>query len=166
MLSHEIKLQVIREEKEKIRQATDEISAIIKKLGKGSLEESAFRILERITEAHREKTPVDPHDMLDEESSLAVRQKLHAIIGSLSTIASFCDRGARSYVLRVSQAASEITANSEITAVEGFLLETFCTMANSVCVDFNKTPYSFSAEFKVGFDKLIASIRTKYKRGK
>jgi hypothetical protein len=165
-LSSEAKFQTYLEEKESIRIATDEISSIIKKLGKGNLEEPTVRILRRITKAHYEKIPVDPHDMLDEESSLAVRQKLHTIVKSLSTVASFCDRGARNYVLKVSKVASEITADTEITAVEGPLLEAFCTMVNSVSVDFDKTPYSFSGEFKVGFDKFIASVRARYKRGK
>jgi hypothetical protein len=165
-LSPEVKSQTYLKEKESIRIATDEISSIIKKLGKGNLEESAIRILKRINKAHYEKIPVGPQDMLDEDSSLAVRQKLHAIVKSLSTVASFCDQGARNYVLKVSKVASEITADTEITAVEAPILEAFCTMVNSVTVDFNKSPYSFSGEFKVGFDKFIAIVRAGYKKGK
>jgi hypothetical protein len=110
--------------------------------------------------------PENPYYKLDEQSSVAVREKLHEIVSCLSVIAGFCDKGARDYALRISKVAAEITAQNEITNLEGFVLESFNTMVNSVIVDYNKTPFSFSGEFKVGFDKFIASLKAKYKKGK
>lgn len=97
---------------------------------------------------------------------MVVREKLHEIVSSLSVIAGFCDKEARNYALRISKVAAGITAENEITNLEGFVLESFCTMVNSIIVDYNKTPFSFSDEFKVGFDKFIASVKARYKKGR
>jgi hypothetical protein len=155
-LPPEVKLQTILQGKEAIREATDEISEIIKKLGKGcTLQKMSHKEIEG-----------DPYYKLDEQSSVTLRQKLHKIVSSVSTIACFCDRKTQSYVMSISKVAAEITAESEITSLEGFILESFCTMVNSIIVDYNKTPFSLSGEFKVGFDKFIASVKAKYKKGK
>ena len=162
-LPPEVKLQTILQKKEEIRRATDEISEIIKKLGKQSLYEAALDLLKKSGD---KETKESPYYKLDEQSSVAVRQKLHKIVSSVSTIASFCDKSTQSYVMRISKVAAEITAESEITNLEGFVLESFCTMVNSIIVDFNKTPFSLSGEFKVGFDKFIASVKARYKKGR
>jgi len=159
----EVKLQTILQKKEEIREATDEISEIIKKLGKGSPYVAAKRGLQKIN--HKE-TNEDLYYKLDEQSSVAVRQKLHRIVSSVSTIACLCDKKTQRYVMSISKIAAEITAKSEITNLEGFILESFCTMVNSIIVDYNKTPFSLSGEFKVGFDKFIAGVKARYKKGK
>ena len=162
-LSQEVKLQTILQKKEDIRRATDEISKIIKKLGKGSPYKVAIRVLQKFDD---QEPKGDPYYKLDEQSSVAVREKLHEIVSSLSIIAGFCDKVAQDYALRISKVATEITAQNEITNLEGFVLESFCTMVNSIIVDYNRTPFSFSGEFKVGFDKFIASVKARYKKGK
>ena len=158
-LSPEVRLQTYLQKKKEIRRATDEISQIIKKLGKGRPYKAAYSLLKSGNEE-------EPYYKLDEQSSVAVRQKLHEIISSVSTIASFCDKKTQNYVMRISKVAAEITAKNEITSLEGFVLETFCTMVNSIIVDFNKTPFSLSGEFKVGFNKFIASLKARYKKGR
>jgi hypothetical protein len=162
-LSSEAKLTVILEKKEDIRKATDEISEIIKQLGKGSSYLAAVHTLKKMS---GQKIGEDPYYKLDEQNSVIVRQKLHKIVSDMSTIASFCDKKTQSYIMRISKVAAEIAAGSEITHLEGFILESFCTMVNSIIVDYNKMPFSLSAEFKLGFDKFIASVRGKYKKGK
>ena len=162
-LSPEVKLQTILQNKKEIRRATDEISEIIKELGKGSPHKAALRFLKKSGD---KETKEDPYYKLDEQSSVAVRQKLHEIVSSASTIAGFCDKSTQSYVMRISKVAAEITAQNEITNLEGFVLESFCTMVNSIIVDYNKTPFSLSGEFKVSFDKFIASVKARYKKGR
>ena len=165
-LSSEVKLQTILQKKEEIRRATDEISEIIKRLGKGSPYEAAKLALSLLEKSGDKETKEHPYYKLDEQSSVAVRQKLHQIVSAASTIASFCDKSTQNYVMRISKVAAEITAQDEITNLDGFVLETFCTMVNSIIVDYEKTPFSFSGEFRVGFDKFIASVKTIYKKGK
>jgi len=142
--------------KEEIREATDEISEIIKKLGKGSPSKAAIRFLKNLK---------DSYYTLDEQSSVVVRQKLHKIVSCVSTIACFCDRKTQNYVMTISRVAAEITAEPEITNLEGFILEEFCTMVNTIIVN-HTTPFSLSSEFKVGFDKFMASVKAIYKKGK
>jgi len=149
-LSPEVKLQTILQEKEKVRKATDEISDIIKKLGKGS--------------PYRPPSDDDPYFRLDEQSALAVRQKIHQIISSLSVIAGFCDKSAQDHILRIESVARNITAKHEITCLEGFLLEKFCTVVNGIGIDFNKTPFSFYGEVQARFDKFVASVKASYKK--
>ena len=162
-LSPEVKLQTFLQKKEEIRKATDEISEIIKKLGKGSPYKAALSFLGK---SNDKETKEHPYYKLDEQSSVVVRQKLHKIVSCASTIAGFCDENTQNYVMRISKVAAEITAQHEITSLDGFILESFCTMVNSIDVNFNKTPFSLSGEFKLGFDKFIASVKARYKKGR
>ena len=162
-LSPEVKLQTILQTKEEIRRATDEISETIKKLGKGSPYKAALSFLEKSGD---KETKEHPYYKLDEQSSVAVRQKIHKIVSCASTIAGFCDKSTQNYVMRISKVAAEITSENEITNLEGFILESFCTMVNGIIVDYNKTPFSLSGEFKLGFDKFIASVKAKLKKGR
>jgi hypothetical protein len=161
-LPPEVKLQTILQKKEDIIKTADEISEITKKLGKGSFHKATRRMLENISNKETE----DPYYRLDEQDSVVLRQKLHKMVSDISIIAGFCDKRTQNYIMQISKVAAEITAQNEITNLEGFILESFCTMVNSIIVDFNKTPFSLSAEFKVGFDKFMASVKTKYKKGK
>ena len=160
-LSSEVKLQTILLQKEEVRKATDEISRIIRKLGKGSPFEASLRRLRT-----KDKEIEDPYYKLDEQSSIAVREKLHKIVSSVSIIAGFCDKNTKDYVMRISKVAAEISAQSEITSLDGFVLESFCTLVNSIIVDYNKTPFSISGEFKVKFDKFMAGVKARYRKGK
>lgn len=162
-LPPEVKLQTILQKKEEIREATDEISEIIKKLGKGSPYKAALDFLEKSGDKEKEE---HPHYKLDEQSSVTVRHKLHKIASSISTIAGFCDKKTQSYVMRVNKVAAEITAEPEITNLEGFILEEFCTMVNSIIVNYDRSPFSLSGEFKVALDKFMASVKARYKKGK
>ena len=101
---------------------------------------------------------------LDEQSALAIRKKIRQLFSCLSIIAGFCDKNARSAVYDFNTYVSRHIDKPQITVLDGFLLEKFCTFANCIVVDFNKTPFSFTAEFRIGFDKFKASIRTTYKQ--
>jgi hypothetical protein len=166
-ISPDVKLQTVLQLKENIRKATDEISQIISRLGKGDSIKATMRTLDRIDHSARNKKDEeeDPYYKLAERSSVVVRQKLHKIVSDLSSIAAFCDGKTKSYTVQISRVAAEITAKPEITNLEGFILESFCTMVNGIIVDYDKTPFRFSAEFKAGFDKFIAGIKTTYQRG-
>lgn len=159
-LPPEIKFQTLLQKKDEIRRATDEISEILKKLGKGSPIEARLRRLQASGTEYDKS-----YYTLDEQSALTVRQKIHEIISSLSVITGFCDNRARNFLVDITLVVSRITTKSEITALEGLLLEQFCTVVNSLIVDFNKTPFSFSGEFKAGFDKFMASVKATYKKG-
>lgn len=167
-ISPEVKLQIISQLKENIRRATDEISQMISKLGKGSSIKAAMRTLERERKSLQRSSlndDKDPYYRLDEQSSVVVRQKLHKIIADLSSIVAFCDGNTKSYAVKISKVAAEITAKPEITNLEGFILEAFCTMVNGIIVDYGRMPFRFSAEFKAGFDKFMGSFKTTYRRG-
>jgi len=160
-LPAEIKLQTVLQEKDEIRKATDEISVILKRLGKGIPLETKLRMLQGDNKEYDRS-----YYTLDEESALAVRQKIHQVVKSLSIIAGFCDNRANQVAHDLTLVVSRIMMKSKINLVDGKLLELFCTIVNGLVVDFNKTPFSFSGEFKVAFDKLMASVKATYKKGK
>lgn len=119
-LPAEVQLQTILQKKDEIRRATDEVSEILKKLGKGSPEKAMLRRLEA-----GDKEYDRSYYYLDKQSSLALRQKIHGIISLLSIVAGFCDKRAHSFVYDLTNVVSNITTRSEITAIEGRLLEHF-----------------------------------------
>ncbi len=161
-IPQEVKLKIILEKKADIRKATDEISECIKKLGKGNFYDAQKYAFDRIS---RGENVDDAYHKLDEQKAVMVRQKLHQIMEDVSTIAGFCDKSTRVYVMRISKVVSWITSLSEITNLEAFILESFCTNVNTIIVDYDKTPFSASTEFKVGFDKFFASIKRAYRKG-
>lgn len=59
---------------------------------------------------------------------------------------------------------SKISSRSEITFLEGILLETFCIMINSLIVNFKKRPYSFSGQFKAGLKNFFADFKATFER--
>ena len=137
-LSKEDRINIVREEKAQIVEAANQISEVIT----------------RVRSENRTK--------LNSEEALLIRKMVHRILSHLSTIGSFCDRASRGYVDRLADVTSSILMKSRIDTLDFYVLEQFANNVNSVSPDFNKTPFSFSAELK----SLIVSLKASIKRGK
>ncbi len=121
------------------------------------IEEATNKISEVITRARDENKR-----KLNTEDALLVRRMVHGTLNHLSTIGGFCDRASQDYVDRLADLTSSILMKSRIGILDFYLLELFANNVNSVSPDFNKTPFSFSAELK----SLVGSIKATLKKGK
>jgi hypothetical protein len=76
---------------------------------------------------------------------LAIKQLLNQIVSELSTIASFCIPKEQDCVNRVFEGIAKLNVhlNWELAP----LITYFCTVVNSITLDFNKTPMRFGREF-------------------
>ena len=76
---------------------------------------------------------------------LAIRQLLNHVVSELSTIVSFCDPKEQDRVNRIIEGIAKLNVhlNWELAP----LITYFCTIINSITLDFNKTPLRFGREF-------------------
>lgn len=76
---------------------------------------------------------------------LAIRQLLNHVVSELSTIVSFCDPKEQDRVNRIIEGIAKLNVhlNWELAP----LINYFCTIINSLTLDFNKTPLRFGREF-------------------
>jgi len=142
VLSDEQKIKIILERKEETCKLSNEVLESLMKLT---------------------RPDGDKFELTDDENLLA-RTKLNQIIKNMSIIAGFCDKESQSYVNRVAGIISKVGrlgTFGKINYIDKFVLDKFCTMANTLMIDFNKRPWKL-AEFEVGFlDQLKARIRVR-----
>lgn len=76
---------------------------------------------------------------------LAIRQLLNHVVSELSTIVSFCDPKEQDRVNRIIEGIAKLNVhlNWELAP----LINYFCTIINSLTLDFNKIPLRFGREF-------------------
>ncbi|MCW4039416.1 MAG: hypothetical protein NWE83_01545 [Candidatus Bathyarchaeota archaeon] len=76
---------------------------------------------------------------------LAIRQLLNHVVSELSTIVGFCDPKEQDRVNRIIEGIAKLNVhlNWELAP----LITYFCTIINSITLDFNKTPLRFGREF-------------------
>lgn len=140
--SKEKAIEIIIREKNSIKIATDEILKIVKK--------------------------IEEKGELDSQDRFTIRTKINEIVSSLSIIVGFCDRNAQNLVRELAIVGLLNTVLTNIEKMDYILkrdLEIFCTVVNSLIVDFNKRPFKFEAEFEVKIRELIARIKTAYEKG-
>jgi hypothetical protein len=98
------------------------------------------RILEVINESKKEREYSDTQ-------KLELRKLINETLSELSTIAGFCGHSERNWVINMAQ--SILIHNLYMNRTMHPLLELWCTMANTISIDFNKTPFRFfGADFK------------------
>jgi len=134
-ISKERMIEIVIAHKDRIREATDQLSEIIYK-AKSKLPRNAWK--------------------LDEESALAVRKTTHEIVEEISIIGGFCDGWTRNYIAKTTPIIAEITA-FDISVLEVQTLELFGTIVNFIAPDFNKTPFKWS-QLKPAFEVLKAAL--------
>jgi len=94
---------------------------------------------------------------------LELRQLINGTLSELSTIAGFCGRKERNWVINMAHSISIHNVNMKRTMHS--LLELWCTMANAITIDFTKTPFKFfGADLKLklkDFETRIKGIADK-----
>jgi hypothetical protein len=89
---------------------------------------------------------------------LELRQLINGVLSELSTIAGFCGRNERNWVSNMAHSIS--MHNVYMNRTMRSLLEFWCTMANTITIDFTKTPFKFfGADFKLKLKDLEARIK-------
>jgi hypothetical protein len=92
------------------------------------------------------------------DQQLQLKQLINETISEMSTVASFCGNAERNWVSNMTNAIGLFTIYTfwETSVV----LEQWCLMANSITLDFNKTPFKFfGADFKLKWRELEARIK-------
>lgn len=109
------------------------------------------KILKIVHEADKEKE-------FSNEEKLQLKQLINETVSELSTIAGFCGTDERNWVANMTNsiAAFNVYMCWEMSSV----LELWCTMANSITLDFNKTPFKFfGADFKLKWREFETRIK-------
>ena len=95
---------------------------------------------------------------LGKEQKLLAKQYLNEVVSELTTIASFCGSGERNWAARMTESIARLSAILDWWMLS--IIEFWCTMANSITVDFNKTPFKFfGGEFKVKWREFETRLR-------
>jgi len=132
-------MQTVLEKKKEIKALSDELLGILSRL--------------RITrgddwQKYFELTP---------DEDLQARRIINGILSDMSTIVGFCDKKSQKYLDRVLGFICDVggSDNDRICCFDKkYLLNPFCTMANTLIVDFNKRPWKL-VKFGVGIpDRL------------
>jgi hypothetical protein len=76
---------------------------------------------------------------------LAIKQLLNKVVSELSTIASFCSVRERDRVNRIVEGIAQLSVHLHWELAP--LVDYFCTIINSITLDFNKAPFRFGREF-------------------
>ena len=114
-----------------------------------------MKLTNRILEIICERT--DSWEYSDSQK-LELRQLINETLSELSTIAGFCGRKERNWVLEMTRSIS--MHNVYMNRVIQSLLEFWCTMANSITIDFNKTPFKFfGADLNLKMKDFEAGIK-------
>jgi hypothetical protein len=92
------------------------------------------------------------------EQKLQLKQLINETISEMGTVASFCGTDERNWVSNMTNAIAAFTV---YTAWEtSVILEHWCTMANSITLDFNKTPFKFfGADLRLKWREFEARLR-------
>jgi hypothetical protein len=122
-LSKEYMVQQVINHKDRLKEATDELS--------------------RIFSEARIKRQTRTNLGLDEETSLQIRKIVHEIMEEISIIGGFCDGSTQDYIHKISLIVAGKTA-FDITILDFCILELFAARVNSIIVDFTKTPFRLS----------------------
>ena len=103
------------------------------------------------------------HDSTDDwkyndAQKLELRKLMNETLSELSTIAGFCGRKERGWVSDM--ARSIIVHNVYLNRTMHSLLELWCTMVNTITIDFNKSPFKFfGADLKLKLKDMEAGIK-------
>lgn len=89
---------------------------------------------------------------------LAIKQLLNQIVSEFSTIASFCSPNEQDRVNRIIEAIAKLNVHLDWELAP--LINYFCTIVNSITLDFNKTPMSFGREFNSKLGELETRFHT------
>ena len=93
-----------------------------------------------------------------EEQRLSIKQLTNEVVSELAIIASFCGSRERDWAFRMSDSVARL--NVILDWVFTSLVEFWCTMANSITLDFNKTPFRFfSADFKLKWHEFETRLK-------
>ncbi|MEM2129057.1 MAG: hypothetical protein QXZ70_00510 [Candidatus Bathyarchaeia archaeon] len=125
---------------------------------KNNIEENTSQIKEKLQDVQPVGKP------LDKETTRFVQQKVDSVIKELSIVGSFCGRGEKNYVYKVSDIIGRLTAPGYIDYYIAVAIRFWCTMVNSIMIDFNKTPFKFFGSFKIDLKNLETQVRTLFQR--
>ena len=118
------------------------------------------KVASEILELWRKKGSV----YLDGDTAMQIRKNIHVIFENLSIIGGFCDGGSRDYIDRLSNIVGNIVMRSQITMLDVMLLELFFQKVNTIMVDWTKTPFKFSGEFKAKLREFEAKVKAALSR--
>jgi len=93
------------------------------------------------------------------EQKLLLKKHINGVVSELTIITSFCGSNERNWAARMTESIARLSVvmNWYLTS----LIEFWCTMANSITLDFNKTPFKFfGGDFKVKWHEFEARLRT------
>ena len=76
---------------------------------------------------------------------LAIKQLLNQVVSELSTITSFCGPREQDRVNRIVDGIAQLSVHLMWDLAP--LVDYFCTIINSITLDFNKIPFKFGREF-------------------
>lgn len=142
-LSKEKMIEIVIDRKERIVKTTNQIS----------------ESLQRLRESTSEK------EALEHKTTLFIKKSVDQVISNLSIIGGFCGRGERDYISRMADMAGDIAVIPDYMSFLAPFIELWCTMVNSIIIDFNKTPFRFvGGEFKLNLSKLEAKMKAVLKR--
>lgn len=138
-LSLEDKISMVNESRDRIHHETTMLSQYIQAL----------------TNENNEK---------DKELILNFKREIRMIIKELNKIGGFCDRSTRRMIAVISEIGSRFTIYSTSMGIqrERPIIEYWASCANALNIDYNKSPFSISAGFKVNFKALEAFVKGKY----
>ena len=112
----------------------------------------------------RELKPT-PSEELRRETALFVRQSIDQVISDLSVIGGFCGKNEKNYIAQLASSVSPMVTSPSYIGFMSPVIEDWCTMVNSIIVDFHKTPFKFvSGEFKLSFRELETKIKAILRR--
>lgn len=120
------------------------------------------RIVELTSELLRTTAGFGASESPSAEQTASTKQLLTQIISELTTIASFISSKDAKWSKSMVDTSAHLCANAqrELTPV----LEDYCLLINSITVDFTKTPFRFSKEFKRKLKRFDAKYKTALKR--
>lgn len=99
------------------------------------------------------------------ETSLFTAQKANQIISDLSIIGGFCGKAEKDYIRHLASVIDSPLTDPDYISAFLPIIEDWCTMVNSIIVDFEKTPFRFvGGEFQFSLRELKAKIKTVLKR--
>ena len=95
---------------------------------------------------------------LGKEQKLLAKQYLNEVVSELTTIASFCGSGERKWAARMTESIASLSIVLDWWMLS--MIEFWCTMANSITLDFNKTPFKFfGGDFRVKWREFETRLR-------
>ena len=144
-LPKEKMIEIVIDHKKNIVKTTNQISESLQKL----------------------REPTSKKMSLDYETALFVKKSVHQVVSDLSIIGGFCGGTEKDYINRMAFMLGGLVATGYIDIVTAPIIELWCTMVNSIMIDFNKTPFRFvGGEFKLNLRKLETKIKAFLSREK